>query len=86
MQMDSVAVLRWIDSATLAEGEDAVVAVLEAALREAVSANGLIASGPMVVRPSSVEEYPQTEAGRPADDPGALLHLAEVDVATPETT
>lgn len=79
--MDSVAVLRWIDSGTLAAGEDAVAAVLEEALRAAVESNGLTPRGAMRIRPTRPGEYPQAEVGRPADDPGAVLHLAEVDTA-----
>jgi hypothetical protein len=79
MQMESIAVLRWIDAATLEAGEDAVVAVLEEALEAAITANGLTASGTMRVRPTRPGEYPQAEAARPDDQPGAILHLAEVD-------
>jgi hypothetical protein len=79
VQMESIAVLRWIDAATLEAGEDAVVAVLEDALHAAVEANGLTASGTMRVRPVRPGEYPQAEAAQPDDDPGAVLHLAEVD-------
>jgi len=75
-----VAVLRWIDTATLAEGEDAVVAVLEEALREAVASQGVETHGPMRVRATTVDEYPHAASGRPEHDPGAVLHLAEVDL------
>ncbi len=77
----TTSVLRWIDAATLEAGEDAVVAVLEEALSTAVAANGLTASGIMRVRPTRPGEYPQAEAARPADQPDAVLHLAEVDTA-----
>lgn len=80
MKMESVAVLRWVASETLAAGEDAVVDLLEAALSDAVNSSGLIPTGQMVVRQANPEQYPQTLAARPQDDPGALLHLAEVDV------
>jgi hypothetical protein len=80
MNMESVAVLRWISSETVARGEEAVVAELEPALIDAVRGNGLTPSGDMSVRQVDPSEYPQTIAAKPADDPGALLHLAEVDI------
>ena len=78
-QLESLAVRRGIDPATLEAGEDAVVAVLEEALQAAVAANGLTASGTMRVRPTRPGEDPPAEAARPGDQPGAVLHLAEVD-------
>lgn len=78
--MESVAVLRWVPSATLLEGEDAVATLLETALAEAVAGNGLTARGSFTIRQVAAGEYPQADAARPDDDPGALLHLAEVDV------
>lgn len=80
IRMESVAVLRWVPSTVLAQGEDAVVALLEEALSEAVHANGLTPTGSLHVREVAPDEYPQAHAGRPDDDPGAVLHLAEVDV------
>lgn len=80
MNMESVAVLRWISSGTVARGEDAVVAELEPALIDAVRGNGLTPRGDMRVRQVDPSEYPQTLAAKPDDDPGAMLHLAEVDV------
>lgn len=81
MKMESVAVLRWVDSATIAKGEDAVVAELEPALEDAVRGSGLTPTGPMRVRQVDPTEYPQALTAKPDLDPGALLHLAEVDIA-----
>lgn len=81
MKMESVAVLRWVDSTTIAKGEDAVVAELEPALVDAVHGNGLTPTGPMRVRQVDPTEYPQTLTAKPDLDPGARLHLAEVDIA-----
>ncbi len=80
MRMESVAVLRWVPSDVLAEGEDAVVELLEEALQDAIQANGLTPAGPLQVRQVDPAEYPQVLAGKPTDDPDAMLHLAEVDV------
>ena len=78
MKTESIAVLRWVPSEVLAAGEQAVVTLLEDALREAAVGAGLTAAGTLKIRPSSVSEYPHAMAGQPADDPGALLHIAEL--------
>jgi hypothetical protein len=80
VRTESIAVLRWIPSTTLAAGEDAVADLLETALAEALHGSGLVASGPFRIRAVQPGEYPEADAGRPDDDPGALLHLAEVAV------
>lgn len=78
MRTESIAVLKWIPSAVLAQGEDAVVALLEESLREAVAGAGIPPTGTLRIRPVGVNEYPHAMAGQPADDPGARLHLAEL--------
>lgn len=78
MRTESIAVVAWIPSTVLAEGEDAVVAMLERSLTDAARAAGIEPKGTLTVRQTTVEEYPHALAGRPTDDPDALLHLGEL--------
>jgi hypothetical protein len=80
MRTESMAVLRWIPSELVAQGEDAVREHLEDALADAVGSNGYAPQGTINVRRVAAEEYPQVTAAKPADDEGAVLYLAEVEV------
>jgi hypothetical protein len=80
MRTESMAVMRWIGSELLAQGEEAVRAHLEDALADAVGSNGYAPQGEIRIRTVGDDEYPQVTAARPVDDPGAVLHLAEVEV------
>lgn len=83
MNIESVALLRWIPSHVLVQGEASVSSLLETALAETVRAQGVVPVGSMRVRKVQPSSYPQAVAGKPADDPGAELRLVEVDVASP---
>ena len=78
MRTESIAVLKWVPSTVLAQGEDAVIALLETSLREAAAGAGIPPQGTLRVRPVGVNEYPHAMASQPTDDPGALLHMAEL--------
>ena len=78
MKTESIAVLKWVPSTLLADGEEAVVAALEESLRDAAAAAGLTATGTLKVRQIGIDEYPHMMSVRPSDDPGALLHMAEL--------
>lgn len=80
MKTESMAVMRWIASDLLAEGEDAVRAYLEDALADAVGSNGYAPQGEIRIRTVGEGEYPQVTAARPTDDAAAVLYLAEVEV------
>lgn len=78
MKTESIAVLKWVPSDLLAQGEDAVIEQLEESLRDAAAAAGLTASGTLKVRQVGNDEYPHMMSVRPSDDPGAVLHMAEL--------
>jgi len=78
VKTESIAVLKWVPSTLLADGEEAVVAALEESLRDAAAAAGLTATGTLKVRQIGIDEYPHMMSVRPSDDPGALLHMAEL--------
>lgn len=80
MKTESMAVLRWIPSALVAEGEDAVREHLEDALADAVGSNGYAPQGEIRVRRVEEGEYPQVTAAKPKGDDEAVLYLAEVEV------
>jgi len=80
MKTESMAVLRWIPSALVAQGEEAVREHLEDALADAVGSNGYAPQGEIRVRRVEAEEYPQVTAAKPEDDEAAVLYLAEVEV------
>jgi len=80
MRTESMAVLRWVSSELVAQGEDAVREHLEDALADAVGSNGYAPQGAINVRLVQPEEYPQVTAAKPDDDEGAVLYLAEVEV------
>jgi hypothetical protein len=80
MKTESMAVLRWIPSALVAQGEDAVREHLEDALADAVGSNGYAPQGDIRVRRVEEGEYPQVTAAKPSDDDAAVLYLAEVEV------
>lgn len=80
MKTESMAVLRWVPSDLVAQGEDAVREHLEDALADAVGSNGYAPQGDIAVRRVEAEEYPQVTAAKPDDDEGAVLYLAEVEV------
>ena len=80
MKTESIAVLRWIPSALVAQGEDAVREHLEDALADAVGSNGYAPQGEIRVRRVDEGEYPQVTAAKPEGDDDAVLYLAEVEV------
>jgi hypothetical protein len=80
MKTESMAVLRWVASELVAQGDDAVREHLEDALADAVGSNGYAPQGDINVRRVEAEEYPQVTAAKPDDDEGAVLYLAEVEV------
>jgi len=80
MKTESMAVLRWIPSALVAQGEDAVREHLEDALADAVGSNGYAPQGEIRVRRVDEGEYPQVTAAKPDGDDDAVLYLAEVEV------
>ena len=80
MKTESMAVLRWVPSELVAQGEDAVRAHLEDALADAVGSNGYAPQGAINVRTVAPEEYPQVTAAKPEGDDDAVLYLAEVEV------
>lgn len=84
MRTESIAVLRWVPSEVLAEGEDAVVALLEEALASAATGAGITPAGMVEIRPADPDRYPHVKAARPDDDPGAVLHLAELHLGGPD--
>lgn len=80
MKTESMAVLRWIASDLVAQGDEAVREHLEDALADAVGSNGYAPQGDITMRRVQAEEYPQVTAAKPDDDEGAVLYLAEVEV------
>lgn len=80
MKTESMAVLRWVASEIVAQGDDAVREHLEDALADAVGSNGYAPQGAINVRLVQPEEYPQVTAAKPDGDEGAVLYLAEVEV------
>lgn len=80
MRTESMAVLRWIASDLVAQGDEAVREHLEDALADAVGSNGYAPQGDITMRRVEAEEYPQVTAAKPDDDEGAVLYLAEVEV------
>jgi hypothetical protein len=80
MKTESMAVLRWIASDLVAQGDEAVREHLEDALADAVGSNGYAPQGDITMRRVEAEEYPQVTAAKPDDDEGAVLYLAEVEV------
>lgn len=75
-----MAVLRWIPSDLVGQGEDAVREHLEDALADAVGTNGYAPQGEIRIRRVEEGEYPQVTAAKPEDDDAAVLYLAEVEV------
>jgi 5-carboxymethyl-2-hydroxymuconate isomerase len=80
MKTESMAVLRWIPSELVEQGEDAIRQYLEDALADAVGSNGYAPQGDIRVRAVKDEEYPQVTAAKPEGDEDAVLYLAEVEV------
>jgi hypothetical protein len=80
MKTESMAVLRWIASDLVAQGDEAVREHLEDALADAVGSNGYAPQGDITMRRVEAEEYPQVTAAKPDDDECAVLYLAEVEV------
>ena len=80
MRTESMAVLRWVPSDLVAQGEEAVREHLEDALADAVGSNGYAPQGAINVRRVEPDEYPQVTAAKPEGDDDAVLYLAEVEV------
>jgi 5-carboxymethyl-2-hydroxymuconate isomerase len=80
MKTESMAVLRWMPSELVEQGEDAIRQHLEDALADAVGSNGYAPQGEIRVRAVEADEYPQVTAAKPEGDDGAVLYLAEVEV------
>lgn len=80
MQLESVAVLRWIPSDVAGLGQAAVETVLEQALAGTLRSHGLRSSGRMRTSQASATSYPHAADGRPTHDPYAVLYHAEIDI------
>ncbi len=80
MNIESVGLLRWVPSHIVQQGDAAVSSLLETALAETVRAQGVVPSGSMRVKKVQPSSYPHAAAGKPDNDPGAQLHLVDIDV------